>query len=154
MYARDALPSVGTMDERIVIVDSGTGLKLTEEQLDERFAVAIVQLRRRGVRVGDTVLICLPVGPDLLVAADAVIAAGGVAWPVPAELDPEALRDRILASGARVMISDLPRALEAAEESRVRIVMSAADLSALHSYPGSREVCTESDRMKPLDGGG
>ncbi|MFI7703501.1 AMP-binding protein [Nonomuraea sp. NPDC049480] len=118
------------MDERIVIVDSGTGLKLTEEQLDERSAIAIVQLRSRGVRSGDTVLICLPVGPDLLVAADAVIAAGGVAWPVPADLDADALREHIRASGARVMISDGPRALEAAEESRVRIVISVADLSA------------------------
>ncbi|MEO3870569.1 AMP-binding protein [Nonomuraea sp. B12E4] len=126
------------MDERIVMVDSGTGLKLTEEQLDERSAVATVQLRRRGVRAGDTVLICLPVGPDLMVATDAVIAAGGVAWPVPADLDAAALSDRIMASRARVMISDLPQAVEAADESRVRIVMSVADLGALHSYPGSR----------------
>jgi acyl-coenzyme A synthetase/AMP-(fatty) acid ligase len=142
------------MDERIVIVDSGTGLQLTEEQLDERSATAIVQLRRRGVRAGDTVLICLPVGPDLLVATDAVIAAGGVAWPVPADLDADALSERIRASGARVLISDLPRALEAAEESRVRIVMSVADLSALHVHPLSSEFSTESDRIAPLDGGG
>lgn len=105
------------MDERVVIVDSDTGLRLTEEQLDERSAAAIIQLRRRGVRVGDTVLICLPVGPDLLVAADAVIAVGGVAWPVPADLETWALHERIEASGARVLISDLPQALEAAEES-------------------------------------
>ncbi|WP_327589274.1 long-chain fatty acid--CoA ligase [Nonomuraea sp. NBC_00507] len=121
------------MDERVVIVDSDTGLRLTEEQLDERSAAAIIQLRRRGVRVGDTVLICLPVGPDLLVAADAVIAVGGVAWPVPADLETWALHERIEASGARVLISDLPQALEAAEESRVRIVMSVADLSALQA---------------------
>ncbi|MGN9838957.1 AMP-binding protein [Nonomuraea sp. H19] len=121
------------MDGRIVIVDSGTGLRLTEEQLDERSAVAIVQLRRRGVRPGDTVLICLPVGPDLLVATDAVIAAGGVAWPVSAHLDTDVLRDHIRDSGARVLISDLPQALEAAEESCVRIVMSVADLSALRN---------------------
>ncbi|TMR25474.1 hypothetical protein ETD86_01090 [Nonomuraea turkmeniaca] len=139
------------MDERIVIVDSGTGLTLTEEQLDERSAVAIVQLRRRGVRVGDTVLICLPVGPDLLVAADAVIAVGGVAWPVPADLDACVLQERIQASGARVLISDLPQALEAAEESRVRIVMSVADL---HSYPNSRELSTQSDRIVPSASGG
>ncbi|MEQ4719176.1 AMP-binding protein [Nonomuraea sp. B19D2] len=136
------------MDERIVMVDSGTGLKLTEEQLDERSAVATVQLRRRGVREGDTVLICLPVGCDLLVAAAAVIAAGGVVCPVPAELDAGALRDRIRASGARVMISDVPQALDAADESRVRIVMSVADLGVLHSYPASRELCTESDRAR------
>ncbi|GAA3563969.1 hypothetical protein GCM10022419_050850 [Nonomuraea rosea] len=139
---------MGCMDERIVMVDSGTGLKLTEEQLDERSAVATVQLRRRGVRTGDTVLICLPVGPDLLVAADAVIAAGGVAWPVPADLDEGSLRDRIRASGARVMISDLPHALDAADESRVRVVMSVADLGELHPYPGSRRVCAESDRAE------
>jgi acyl-coenzyme A synthetase/AMP-(fatty) acid ligase len=100
------------------------------------------------VRTGDTVLICLPVGPDLLVAADAVIAAGGVAWPVPADLDAGTLGERIRASGARVMISDLPHALDAADESRVRIVMSVADLTALHSYPTSRQLCTESDRME------
>ncbi|MEW9551437.1 AMP-binding protein [Nonomuraea sp. NPDC050783] len=133
------------MDERYVIVDSDTGLKLTEEQLDERSAVAIVELRRRGVRVGDTVLICLPVGPDLLVATDAVIAAGGVAWPVPADLGADTLRERIQASRARVLISDLPQAIEAAEESRVRIVMGVADLSALH-VPGA-------DPEAPPEGG-
>ncbi|MGW0806908.1 AMP-binding protein [Nonomuraea sp. NPDC002799] len=137
------------MEERIVMVDSGTGVRLTEEQLDERSAIATTQLRRRGVRAGDTVLICLPVGPDLLVSTDAVIAAGGVAWPLPVELDIETLRERIVASGARVMISDLSHALDAADESRVRIVMSVADLSALHSYPTSRELCTESDRIRP-----
>ncbi|MEV4361120.1 AMP-binding protein [Nonomuraea sp. NPDC004186] len=137
------------MDEHIVMVDSGTGLRLTEEQLDERSAVAAVQLRRRGVRAGDAVLICLPVGADLLVAADAVIAAGGVAWPLPCDLDAGAFRDRIHASGARVMISEMPRALAAADESRVRIVMSVADLGVLHSYPTSRELCTESDPISP-----
>ncbi|GAA3107860.1 AMP-binding protein [Nonomuraea sp. NPDC049421] len=120
------------MDERIVMVDSGTGLKLTEEQLDERSAVAAVQLRRSGVRAGDTVLICLPVGPDLLVATDAVIAAGGVVWPLPAHLDAAELRRRILDSGARVMISNVREALDAAEESRVRIVVSMADLVPRH----------------------
>ncbi|MFC7593133.1 AMP-binding protein [Nonomuraea antimicrobica] len=123
------------MDERIVMVDSGTGLKLTEEQLDERSAVATVQLRRRGVRAGDTVLICLPVGPDLLVATDAVIAAGGVVWPLPADLDTPTLHDRIKESCARVMVSNLPQALEAADETRVRIIMSVADLTDSHPSP-------------------
>ncbi|MCA2222843.1 AMP-binding protein [Nonomuraea aurantiaca] len=130
------------MEERIVMVDSGTGLCLTEGQLDERSAAATVQLRRRGVRAGDTVLICLTVGPDLLVATDAVIAAGGIVWPVPAELDEGRLRDRIMASRARLMISDLPRAMNAARESWVRMVVSVAEL---HSYPVSRERRTESD---------
>ncbi|GAA1714628.1 AMP-binding protein [Nonomuraea bangladeshensis] len=116
------------MDERYVIVDADTGVKFTEEQLDERSAVAIVQLRRRGVRTGDTVLICLPVGPDLLVATDAVIAAGGVAYPVPADLPAATLRDRVRASRARVLISDVPHAIRAAEESWVRIVLGVADL--------------------------
>ncbi|QYC44521.1 Linear gramicidin synthase subunit A [Nonomuraea coxensis DSM 45129] len=116
------------MDERYVIVDSDTGLKLTEEQLDERSAAAVVQLRRRGLRTGDTVLICLPVGPDLLVATDAVIAAGGVAWPVPADLPAATLRERVRASRARVLISDVPHAVGAAEESWVRVVMGVADL--------------------------
>ncbi|MFD1536467.1 AMP-binding protein [Nonomuraea guangzhouensis] len=133
------------MEERIVMVDSGTGLCLTEGQLDERSAAATVQLRRRGVRAGDTVLICLTVGPDLLVATDAVIAAGGVVWPIPPELDAGRLRDRIIASRARLMISDLPQAMDAAKESWVRMVVSVADL---HSYPASRELCTESDRAR------
>ncbi|NRQ33292.1 AMP-binding protein [Nonomuraea sp. NN258] len=134
------------MDERIVMVDSGTGLRLTEQQLDEKTATAAVQLRRSGVRAGDTVLVCLPVGIDLLVTTDAVIAAGGTAWPVPIELDAVDLRARIEASGARVMVCDAPHALDAAEESRVRIVMSVADLGAADSYPSSRRFCTESDR--------
>ncbi|NUW45360.1 AMP-binding protein [Nonomuraea rhodomycinica] len=118
------------MEERIVMVDWGTGVGLTEEQLDERSAAASAQLRRRGVRAGDTVVICLPVGSDLLVATDAVIAAGGVAWPVPVELDPWQLRRRILASRARVMISDLPQAMDAADGSHVRMVVSVADLGS------------------------
>ncbi len=110
------------------MVDPGTGLAITERQLDERSAAAAVLLRRRGVCAGDTVLVCLPVGPDLLVAADAVIAAGGVACPVSPDLDPGVLRDRIRASRARVMITDLCAAREAADESRVRIVLGVADL--------------------------
>ncbi|MEU5862396.1 AMP-binding protein [Nonomuraea sp. NPDC047529] len=141
------------MDEHIVMVDAGTGLELTEKQLDERSAIATVQLRRRGVRAGDTVLVCLPVGPDLLVAADAVMAAGGVVWPVPVDLDRAGLGERIRASGARVMISDVPAALEAAEESRVRIVMSIAELNGRHPYPNSRGQSTESDRADPAGGG-
>ncbi|MFI7443541.1 AMP-binding protein [Nonomuraea indica] len=120
------------MGERIVMVDSGTGLGLTEGQLDARSAAASLQLRRRGVRAGDSVLVCLPVGPDLLVATDAVIAAGGVVWPVPPELDAPALRRRILASRARLMISDLPHAVDAADGSRVRMVVGVADLDAPH----------------------
>ncbi|MER6947140.1 AMP-binding protein [Nonomuraea sp. NPDC000554] len=141
------------MDERIVMVDSGTGLGITQGQLDELSAAAAVQLRRRGVRTGDTVLICLPVGPGLLVATDAVIAAGGTVWPVPAELEAGSLREHILASRARVMISDLPHALDAADESRVRIVVSLpdlrADLSAGEPYPLGGEMCTQSDRAGP-----
>lgn len=116
------------MDERIVMVDSGTGLALTERQLDERSAAASILLRRRGVRPGDTVLICLSVGPALLVVTDAVIAVGGIACPVPAELDEARLRERIRDSSARVMITDLRAAVRAAEESRVRMVLGAADL--------------------------
>ncbi|WP_166427048.1 AMP-binding protein [Nonomuraea mesophila] len=141
------------MVERIVMVDPGTGLRLTEEQLDERCAMATVQLRRRGVRAGDTVLICLPVGADLMIATDAVIAIGGVACPLPADLDVGTLRARIGASGARVMISDVPRALEAADETRVRIVMCVADLGALPPYPIRRDFCTESDRIERRSGG-
>ncbi len=116
------------MDERIVMVDSGTGLAITERQLDERSAAASTQLRCRGVRPGDTVLICLSAGPDLLVATDAVIAVGGIACPVPPELDEACLRERIRATEARVMITDARVAVRAAEESRVRMVLGAADL--------------------------
>jgi acyl-CoA synthetase (AMP-forming)/AMP-acid ligase II len=123
------------MEDRIVMVDSGTGLCLTERQLDERSAAATVQLRRRGVRAGDAVLICLCVGPDLLVATDAVIAAGAIVWPLPAELDQCRLREMVAASRARLMISDLPQALEAVKESLVRVVVSVEDL---HTCPGVR----------------
>ncbi|NUR90997.1 MAG: AMP-binding protein [Nonomuraea sp.] len=122
--------TVCLMDVRIVMVDPVGGSLLTEAQLDARLAAASRQLRRRGVREGDVVLICLPVGADLLVAVDSVIAAGGTAWPVPAELDSATIHERILASGARLMISDLPHAVEAAEESRVRVVVSSAELDA------------------------
>lgn len=130
MHARRPVPTVSLMDVRIVMVDPVGGGLLTEDQLDARLAAATAQLRRHGLREGDNVIICLPVGPDLLVAVDSVIAAGGTAWPVPAELDSAAIHERILASGARVMISDQPHAVEAAEESRVRVVVSVAELGA------------------------
>lgn len=129
MHVHGGLPSVGAMEERIVMVDSGTGLAITERQLDERSAAATVQLRRRGVRAGDTVLVCLPVGPDLLVATDAVIAAGGVVCPIPPDLDERALQERIRAHRARVLITDCVAARVAADESRVRIVLDVTDLN-------------------------
>jgi acyl-coenzyme A synthetase/AMP-(fatty) acid ligase len=135
------------MDERIVMVDSGTGLAITERQLDERSAAASILLRRRGVRPGDTVLICLSVGPDLLVATDAVIAVGGIACPVPPELDEAGLRERIRGSSARIMITDLRAAVRAAEESRVRMVLGAADLRR----PG--DALRQSGRSEPRTSG-
>ncbi|WP_220039857.1 AMP-binding protein [Nonomuraea aridisoli] len=123
------------MDERIVMVDSVTGLTLTEEQLDERSATATVQLRRRGVRDGDGVLVCLPAGPDLLVAFVAVTAAGGVIWSLPADLDAGTLRELVRGSRARVMISNVGPAVDAADESRVRVVVGVDDLCAPRPYP-------------------
>jgi acyl-coenzyme A synthetase/AMP-(fatty) acid ligase len=123
------------MDERIVVVNSGTGLRLTEEQMDERSAMATVQLRRRGVRTGDSVAVCLPVGPDLVVATMAVIAAGGVAWLLPPDLDTCTLRDHIRESSARVMISSERRALEVTDESHVRVVVGVTDLCEPRLHP-------------------
>ncbi|MFI6298042.1 AMP-binding protein [Nonomuraea sp. NPDC050790] len=116
------------MKQRIVMIDPGTGQTLTEEQHDERLASAAALLRRRGVRAGDTVLVCLPVGSDLLVAADAVMAAGAAVSPLAP--DEDGLWERVVTSSARLMISDDPRALAAAADSRIRVVMSAAELGA------------------------
>ncbi|WP_157250931.1 AMP-binding protein [Nonomuraea typhae] len=116
------------MEQRIVMIDPGTGQTLTEEQHDERLATAAALLRRRGVRAGDTVLVCLPVGSDLLVTADAVMAAGAVVSPLAP--DGDGMRERIAGSSARLMISDDPRAWEAAADSRIRVVMSVAELGA------------------------
>lgn len=128
MWAGGPFLNVGGMDERIVMVDSGTGRTLTEEELDERSATAGVQLRRKGVRRGDGVLVCLPAGPDLLVAFVAVIAAGGVIWSLPPDLEAGALRERVRQSCARVMISNVRPALDAADESCVRVVLGIEDL--------------------------
>ncbi|WP_343949617.1 AMP-binding protein [Nonomuraea longicatena] len=107
--------------EHIVTMDPGTAH-------DERLARATLRLRRCGVRPGDTILICLPIGPDLFFAADAVMALGATAAPLAP--DGEALDETVAASPARLMISDDPRAVTAAAESRIRVVMSVADLGA------------------------
>ncbi|WP_327089928.1 AMP-binding protein [Nonomuraea sp. NBC_01738] len=114
--------------ENIVMLDPGTGQTLTEGQRDERLARAAARLRRRGVRVGDTVLVCLPVGPDLLVAADAVMAAGATVSPLAP--DDHGMREQIITSSARLMIADDPRAVATAGDSWIRVVMSTAELGA------------------------
>ncbi|GAA4075024.1 AMP-binding protein [Nonomuraea soli] len=108
--------------DRVVAVDPGTGLPLTEAQLDAWTVAAVLRLRKRGVREGDAVLICLPTGTDLLVAVNAVIALGAVAMPLAYPPSPEAVHG----VAARVMISDRP---ELAEESRVRVVVSPHELA-------------------------
>lgn len=114
MFRASVLPTV-----RRMLIDGGTGAIVTERDFEARVDAAVLALRRRGVRAGDTVLVCLPVGADLLVAVHAVIALGAVAYPLGPPMDP----DRVRATDARVMITDLPEEEWLTEVSRIRVVM-------------------------------
>lgn len=75
-----------------------------KELLDEvaRFANALKSL---GVRKGDRVGIYLPMVPEAIVAMQAVVRLGAVHTVVFSAFSPESLRDRLLDSGAKVLIT-------------------------------------------------
>ncbi|MCR4392397.1 MAG: acetate--CoA ligase [Candidatus Acetothermia bacterium] len=75
-----------------------------KELLDEvaRFANALKAL---GVRKGDRVGIYLPMIPEVVIAMQAVVRIGAVHTVVFSAFSPEALRDRLLDCGAKVLIT-------------------------------------------------
>ncbi|MBC7093730.1 acetate--CoA ligase [Candidatus Bipolaricaulota bacterium] len=75
-----------------------------KELLDEvaRFAGALKAL---GVRKGDRVGIYLPMIPEAVIAMQAVVRIGAVHTVVFSAFSPEALRDRLLDCGAKILIT-------------------------------------------------
>lgn len=75
-----------------------------KELLDEvaRFANALKAL---GVRKGDRIGIYLPMVPEAIIAMQAVVRIGAVHTVVFSAFSPESLRDRLLDSGAKVLIT-------------------------------------------------
>ncbi|MGN9837168.1 non-ribosomal peptide synthetase [Nonomuraea sp. H19] len=88
------------------------GEVLTYSDLDERSSRLAGVLRARGVGKGDLVVLALERSPDLVVAALAVLLAGGAYVGVDVE-DPDARLSAVIAdSGARLVIAreaDAPR---------------------------------------------
>ncbi|MDF0529313.1 amino acid adenylation domain-containing protein [Tsukamurella sp. 8F] len=85
---------------------TGSGGTLTYGELARQALAVAACLRAEGVKPADAVAIRLPKGPDQVVAALGVLAAGGVYVPVGYD-QPEARRGAVIAgSGARVEISD------------------------------------------------
>lgn len=113
------------MEDRIVVIDPGTGDALTADGMDARIAATAVRLRRRGLRQGDQVVVSLDAHMELVVVAESVIAAGGVVVLLaPGDKLIEHLGD----CDARMMISDVPEAIEAAERSHIRQVLHPGEL--------------------------
>ncbi|SFP31186.1 amino acid adenylation domain-containing protein [Actinomadura madurae] len=82
---------------RVALLWGGSG-SMTYGELSARALGVAGVLRGCGVRPGDTVAVCLPKGPDQVVAVLGVLAAGAAYLPVGVD-QPPARRDRILAGG-------------------------------------------------------
>ncbi|MFB7241916.1 amino acid adenylation domain-containing protein [Streptomyces populi] len=92
-----------------VAVRSASGEALTYAELAERALGVAGHLVSLGARPGETVVVCLPKGPDQVVAVLGVLAAGCAYVPVGVG-QPAARRNRIVRSaGARLaLVSDGP----------------------------------------------
>ncbi|HWE24052.1 MAG TPA: AMP-binding protein [Myxococcales bacterium] len=83
---------------------SGRWQELSFRQLDFMCRLASAGLVELGVKRGDTVLICSPNGPALLVAELALLSIGAVSAPVYADFSPELLAHCVRDSGARIAL--------------------------------------------------
>jgi acetyl-CoA synthetase len=85
--------------------EPGDGRVLTFRGLHREVCRAASVLRRLGVGAGDRVAIYMPVIPEQAIAALACARIGAVHVMVHSRYSPEALRDRILDAGARILIT-------------------------------------------------
>src|SRR5438445_5769209 len=83
---------------------SGRWQELSFRQLDYMSRLAAAGLKGLGVERGDTVLICAPNGPAVLVAELAVLSIGAVSAPVYPEFSPEMLAHCVRDSQARIAL--------------------------------------------------
>lgn len=113
------------MDDRFVVIDPGTGDALTLDRMDARIAEIAARLRRRGLRPGDEVVVCVSTSVDLLVVMEGVIAAGGVVVLLPPNGH---LAEYLVSTTARMMVTDADEAREAAAQTHIRQVFRPTDL--------------------------
>jgi long-subunit acyl-CoA synthetase (AMP-forming) len=83
---------------------SGRWQELSFRQLDYMSRLASAGLADLGVKRGDTVLICAPNGPAVLVAELALLSLGAVSAPVYTDFSPELLAHCVRDSGARIAL--------------------------------------------------
>jgi long-subunit acyl-CoA synthetase (AMP-forming) len=83
---------------------SGRWQELSFRQLDYMCRLASAGLTELGVKRGDTVLVCAPNGPAVLVAELAVLSIGAVSAPVYPEFSTEMLAHCVRDSGARIAL--------------------------------------------------
>jgi long-subunit acyl-CoA synthetase (AMP-forming) len=83
---------------------SGRWQELSFRQLDYLCRLSSAGLAELGVKRGDTVLICSPNGPAVLVAELALLSLGAVSAPVYPDFSPELLAHCARDSGARIAL--------------------------------------------------
>ena len=83
---------------------SGRWQELSFRQLDYLCRLASAGLADLGVKRGDTVLICAPNSPAVLVAELALLSLGAVSAPVYPDFSPETLAHCVRDSGARIAL--------------------------------------------------
>jgi len=83
---------------------SGRWQELSFRQLDYLCRLSSAGLADLGVKRGDTVLICAPNGPAVLVAELALLSLGAVSAPVYSDFSPELLAHCVRDSGARIAL--------------------------------------------------
>src|SRR5256714_1457234 len=83
---------------------SGRWQELSFRQLDYLCRLASAGLAELGVKPGETVLICAPNGPAVLVAELALLSLGAVSAPVYSDFSPDLLAHCARDSGARLAL--------------------------------------------------
>ncbi len=125
--------------------------RLDDRSLATRSARMAALVRRRGVRPGDCVAVMLPRGPELAVAFYGVLRAGAVVAPLDPGLDADAVRGRLEAVAARLLVAwhGVAEVAEAAaSDARTEVVFVAPGEfeRLLASAEPARDVADRTDR--------
>jgi len=142
----------------IFVEESGAVLSYSFGQLSRhtnRFANVLVA---HGLRRGDRVAVFLPQAPETAIAHIAAFKAGMVSVPLFTLFGDEALEYRLAASGAKVLVTDLPGL---AKLSRVRdrlpdlthVFVIGADAGSAQAQSFDAALSAASDRFTPVDTG-
>ncbi len=85
--------------------DDGASLTLTYGQLKDRVDAAAGALPGRGLGVGDVVALLLPMVPEAITTVLAAAKIGAVVIPLFSGYGPHAVRERLVDSGARALVT-------------------------------------------------